>query len=73
MSGRQVAVSKGSTGKLFAQIVNGAPYSIFLAANAPEPRRLETDGRAVPGARMHEPRTATVDPADPTGQLPHVS
>ncbi len=52
LSGRQVAVSTGSTGKLYAQIVNGAPYSIFLAANATEPRRLETDGRAVPGTRM---------------------
>jgi len=50
--GRQVVVSAGSTGKLYAQIVNGAPYSIFLAANATEPRRLEADGRAVPGTRM---------------------
>ncbi len=51
-SGKAITVSAGSTGKLYAQIVNGAPYSIFLAANVSEPMRLEADGRAVAGSRF---------------------
>ena len=39
-TGIRVTVSAGSTGKLFAQIHNGAPFDVFLAANAREPRRL---------------------------------
>jgi len=30
--GVSVRLSSGSTGKLYAQIVNGAPYDVFLAA-----------------------------------------
>ncbi len=51
-SGRDVVISTGSTGKLYAQIVNGAPYSVFLAANITEPQRLEADGQAVAGSRF---------------------
>jgi len=36
----RVLVSAGSTGKLYAQIHNGAPFDVFLAANAREPARL---------------------------------
>ena len=46
-----VRISAGSTGKLYAQIVNGAPYDIFLAADAVRPKRLEDDGVAVKGSR----------------------
>jgi molybdate transport system substrate-binding protein len=41
----------GSTGKLYAQIVNGAPFDLFLAADADRPRRLEALGLAVDGSR----------------------
>lgn len=51
-SGQQVRISAGSTGKLYAQIVNGAPYSIFLAANAREPQRLEQEGRVLADSRF---------------------
>jgi molybdate transport system substrate-binding protein len=51
-SGHQSAVVAGSTGKLYAQIVNGAPFDVFLAANASEPKRLEADGKAVTGSRF---------------------
>ena len=51
-SGRELSIIAGSTGKLFAQIVNGAPYSVFLAANAAEPMRLEAEGQVVPGTRV---------------------
>jgi molybdate transport system substrate-binding protein len=51
-SGEELTLSSGSTGKLYAQIVNGAPFSVFLAANAAEPERLEAEGYAVTGSRF---------------------
>ena len=47
-----VRISTGSTGKLYAQIVNGAPYDVFLAADSARPKRLEDDGVAVKGSRL---------------------
>ncbi len=46
-----VRLSYGATGRLYAQIVNGAPWHVFLAADAERPRRLEAEGRAVAGTR----------------------
>lgn len=51
-SGHRLTVSLGSTGKHFAQITNGAPFDIFLAADAERPARLERDGRAVTDSRF---------------------
>ena len=34
----------GATGALYAQIVNGAPYDVFLAADQARPQRLEQAG-----------------------------
>jgi molybdate transport system substrate-binding protein len=48
----RVLISSGSTGKLYAQISNGAPFEIFLAADAARPRRLEQDGTAVAETRF---------------------
>lgn len=42
--GGDVKVSSASTGKLFAQIKNGAPYDVFFAADAARPERLVTEG-----------------------------
>jgi molybdate transport system substrate-binding protein len=39
-SGHQIVVTSGSTGQLYAQIVNGAPYDILLAADQERPRLL---------------------------------
>lgn len=50
-SADEVVLSAGSTGKLYAQIRNGAPFDIFLAADTVHPRRLEEAGDAVPGSR----------------------
>lgn len=47
-----VRISSGSTGMLYAQIVNGAPYDIFLAADARRPQLLENDALAVGGSRL---------------------
>lgn len=51
-TGQAVLVSTGSTGKLFAQILNGAPFDVFFAANSREPKRLERQGRIVNGSRF---------------------
>jgi molybdate transport system substrate-binding protein len=45
-TGHTAVLSFGSTGKLYAQIVNGAPFGVFLAADQARPRRLEVDGKA---------------------------
>lgn len=51
-SGHQVSVSSGATGKLYAQIKNGAPYDIFLAADEQTPTRLDDEGDIVAGSRF---------------------
>jgi len=47
-----VSFSSASTGKLYAQIMHGAPFDIFLAADAERPRLLEENGKVVPGTRF---------------------
>ncbi|WP_303900834.1 molybdate ABC transporter substrate-binding protein [Thiohalomonas denitrificans] len=51
-TGHRVKASFGSTGKLYAQIVNGAPFEVFLAADSVRPARLEKEGVAVKGSRF---------------------
>ena len=51
-SGDRLIISAGSTGKLYAQIINGAPFDLFLAANSREPLRLEKEGYALDGSRF---------------------
>lgn len=46
-TGHRVTLIFGSTGKHYAQIRNGAPFDVFLAADADHPRRLEAEGLAV--------------------------
>src|SRR5210317_954883 len=47
-----VRISNGSTGKLYAQIVNGAPFDVFLAADTERPMLLEESGYAVAASRF---------------------
>ncbi|MCZ6497861.1 MAG: molybdate ABC transporter substrate-binding protein [Gammaproteobacteria bacterium] len=42
-----VMLISGSTGGLYAQIVNGAPYDVFIAADARRPALLATSGLGV--------------------------
>lgn len=47
-----LTVTAGSTGKLYAQIRNGAPFDILLAADERRPRILEDESQAVAGTRF---------------------
>lgn len=51
-TGHDVRIAAGSTGKLYAQIINGAPFDVFLAADAERPRLLEESGHGVAGSRF---------------------
>lgn len=51
-TGHDIVISTGGTGSLYAQIRNGAPYDVFLAADITRPERLEQDGEAVAGTRF---------------------
>jgi len=51
-TGHTVKVSFGSTGKLYAQIENGAPFEVFLAADAERPQKAEVAGLAIAGSRF---------------------
>ena len=50
-TGDAALLSFGSTGQLYAQIVQGAPFEVFLAADQERPERAEREGLAVPGSR----------------------
>ena len=49
-TGHQAVLSFGATGKFYAQIRNGAPFAVLLAADDETPARLLRDGLAVPGS-----------------------
>jgi molybdate transport system substrate-binding protein len=51
-SGDTVKLSFGSTGKFYAQIREGAPFDVFVAADTATPQRLEDEGLAVGGSRF---------------------
>ena len=51
-SSHTLVVTSGSTGKLYAQIRNGAPFDLFLAADQDRPSRLNASGAAVDGSRF---------------------
>jgi molybdate transport system substrate-binding protein len=46
-TGHEVVLSFGSTGQLHAQITQGAPFAVFLAADQAHPRRAIEAGLAV--------------------------
>ena len=50
-TGVPALLSFGSTGQLYAQIAQGAPFEVFLAADEERPARAEREGLAVPGTR----------------------
>lgn len=48
-TGHKARLSFGGTGKLYAQIANGAPFDVMLAGDDTTPARLEAEGAAVAG------------------------
>ena len=51
-SGHKVVAAYGSTGKFYAQIKNGAPFELLLAADDATPARLLAENAAVAGSRF---------------------
>ena len=51
-SGHKAQLAFGATGKFYAQIRNGAPFEVLLAADDETPAKLEQEGAAVAGSRF---------------------
>lgn len=51
-TGHKALLSTGATGRFYAQIKNGAPFQVLLAADDETPARLEAEGLAVKGSRF---------------------
>ncbi len=51
-TGHRARLAFGSTGKFYAQIRNGAPFEVLLAADDETPARLDKEGQAAPGTRF---------------------
>lgn len=46
-TGHEAQITTGSTGKLYAQITEGAPFDVLLSADAKTPEKLIAEGNAV--------------------------
>jgi len=51
-TGNKVLLSFGATGAFYAQIKNGAPFEVFLAADDETPAKIEAEGLGVKGSRF---------------------
>ena len=51
-TGHKAVLAFGSTGKFYAQIKNGAPFEVLLAADDETPARLEQEGAALAGSHF---------------------
>jgi molybdate transport system substrate-binding protein len=51
-TGHTLLITLGSTGKLYAQIKNGAPFDMLLAADTRTPEKLEKESLAPTGSRF---------------------
>ena len=51
-NGNQVALSFGSSGALYAQISQGAPFEVLLSADAAKPKAAIDEGHAVEGTEF---------------------
>lgn len=51
-SGDKAVLSFGASGQFYTQIRQGAPYEVFLSADAERPQQAEREGLAVTGSRF---------------------
>ena len=51
-TGHTAILSFGSSGQFYAQMARGAPYEVFLSADADRPKKAEQDGLGVTGSRF---------------------
>ena len=51
-TGHKIAITQGSTGKLYAQISQGAPFDVLLSADDETPEKLVAEGKAINGTRF---------------------
>ncbi len=51
-TGDTAVLSFGSSGAFYTQMTHGAPFEVFLSADADRPKKAEQDGLAVPGSRF---------------------
>ena len=51
-TGHRALLNEGSTGELYAQILNGAPFDIYLSSDEQDAKGIEDDGFAVVGSRF---------------------
>ncbi|TCO73246.1 molybdate ABC transporter substrate-binding protein [Rhodovulum euryhalinum] len=51
-TGHTVTMSFGPSGQFYTQITQGAPFEVFLSADAARPEKAEAEGLAVPGTRF---------------------
>lgn len=49
-TGHKLNLAFGATGKFYAQISNGAPFELLIAADDETPARLVKEGQGVPGS-----------------------
>lgn len=51
-TGHTAVLSFGASGQFYAQIAHGAPFEVFLSADAERPAKAEQDGLGVAGTRF---------------------
>ena len=68
-TGQEVQITTGSTGKLYAQITQGAPFDLMLSADAEAPARLHEAGHGTPQPYATGILTLWV-PGQPAGSPP---
>jgi molybdate transport system substrate-binding protein len=51
-TGHTAVLSFGPSGQFYAQMARGAPYEVFLSADADRPKKAEQDGLGVTGTRF---------------------
>lgn len=66
-TGHTLQITTGATGKLFAQISEGAPFDVMLSADSKTPARIEAEGLGVTGSSFtYAIGKLTLWSADPT-------